>query len=575
MYSGRDYQDEAVAAVEAEWARGIRATLVVLATGLGKTVVASRLIGGAAEGERVLFLCHREELVHQTRQKVVEITGKRVAIECGAVGKAYRTDKFAPVIVATEQSLIRRLKHYPSDHFAMLVDDESHHATANTRTAIREHFSGLKKIVGLTATPQRADEAALGKVFDTVAIERDIHWGIDNGWLTPIRNRVVACADMDLRGVKIRAGEFDNKELARILSQQALVERIVRQTVAIADGRQTILYCHSIPQAQAVHRVLQQVGERSIYIDGETEKNFVRPERLRAFREQRVQFFVNVAVATEGLDVPGIEVVAMARPTRSRVLFVQCAGRGLRPVDPPQGQTADARCKEIAASSKPWCTLIDFVGQLGQHSMQFGGDLLGGNYDDEVRKVAIQLAAKCTGEVDMRAILAEARDKVAKREARRTERERQIQEKKEKAESMRGAEMRWMRSVIVRPYEAWGLDRKEAATLPAEMQYGRRLEEARQVLNEAKFKLHEIDSLTALEQVYLARHVVLRAKRQLCTWPQTRIVWTRGYDAAQMEKRDAMRLINRIEANQWHRPWEDGPNPRFEEFRGAQEAVPV
>lgn len=569
MFAERDYQVEAVEAVEREWARGIRATLVVLATGLGKTVVASRLIGRTAPEERVLFLAHREELVNQTREKVRQITGKRVAVECGQQ-KAYKTDPFAPVIVATEQSLVRRLQRYKPDHFTVLVDDESHHATGNTRRAIRDHFTGLKRIVGLTATPNRHDEEALGKVFETVSINRDIHWGIDNGWLTPIRNRVVACRDLDMRKVGLRAGEFDSKALSEILGRQALVERIVRQTVAIADGRQTIVYCHSVDQANAVHRVLQQVGERSIYIDGSTEKNFIRPERIRAFREQRVQFFVNVAVATEGLDVPGIEVVAMARPTRSRVLFIQCAGRGLRPSEPPQGETAADRCREIAASKKPWCTLIDFVGQLGAHSMQFGGDLLGGNYDDEVRKLAMRMAAEIEGDIDMRAVLEEAREKVEKREARRTERERQIQANRDKDKELRSEERKWQFSFFPNPYDAWKLDPKEAATLPSEMQYGRRMEEARKVLEEAKFKWSEIQRLTALEQVYLARTVVLRAKRNLASWPQSRIVYIAGYDASVMTKRMASAVIDRIKKCDWMRPPEDGPNPVFMKWRESR-----
>jgi len=537
----------------------------------GKTVVASQVVAESLGDDRMLFICHREELVSQTIAKLRQITGFRVAAECGDRYRAYRSDPFAKIIVATEQSMIRRKEKYKPDHFGMMLDDESHHATGATRGAIRDYFeSGLKRIVGFTATPKRADEIALGRVFDSVAFERNILWAIDEGWLTPIRNRLVQCDQIDLRKVKLRAGEFDRSEMVKIMGIESLVDRMVRQTIQIADGRQTVMYCNDIAQAQAVHRMFQHLGERSVYIDGKTEKSYIRPERLRAFRDQRAQFFVNVAVATEGLDIPGIEVVAMAKPTRSQVFFMQCAGRGLRPVEPPMGQTATERCAEIRNSIKPHCTLIDFVGIIGKHMMAFGGDVLGGNYDDDVRKLAIQIASKMTGDIDMRQVLLEAAEKIRKRNERKTKREHALEEKRRERNQNREAERRWCFSMVPNPYTAWSLDTEEAASLPRDAGYGAVYHQSLEVLKDAKFQQKSISHLSNLEQVYLARQVVLRAKQGLASWAQTRLLYPRGYDTSKMTRQRASWYLTRLSEKDWLRPSEDGPNPVYEAWLSGE-----
>lgn len=562
MFDERYYQTDARDAIYGDWARGIRATLCVLPTGTGKTVVAANTVAQTDPESRTLFIVHRKELVEQTLRTMKAATGRSVGAECGQQHTAWKFGK-RQIVVAMEQSLRGRLKRYSPDDFDVIVEDEAHHSTAATRRGIREYFSGARRVVGFTATPKRADGAALGDVFESTAYQRDLLWGIDDGWLTPMRFRVCAVDALDLSKVRInKSGDFLDKSLTEIMIRQNVVDAIVRNTLAIADGRRTIIYCHNTQQAQSVYRQLKAGGERAIYVDAKT-PDYVRDARIREFRDGHATIFVQVMIATEGFDVPDVEVIALARPTTSECLQLQMVGRALRPQSPPTESTAEDRRLGIANSEKPHATIIDFVGEQGIVPARFGGDILGGHYSDEVRKVAMRLAAKIEGNIDFEAIMKEASEIVAEREARR---ERQsdfsMREMQASGKTDRSTERKWMHSHKPDPYTVLSLDRSEAASLDRDYVYDARAR-AVEALREAKLEEREISRLSDSQQVYLARVLVLRARNELATYPQSRFLWLRGYDPSKLSKRDASRLYFQIKNNGWYRLAKHGPNENF------------
>lgn len=164
----RPYQQEAKAAVLNEWANGVQKTLLVLPTGCGKTIVFSKLIEDRVQnGERVMVLAHRGELLEQAADKLLQATGLRCATEKAeetCVGSWYR------IVVASVQTLMRekRLNQFPRDFFDSIVIDEAHHCLSDGYQRVLEHFN-QSKVLGVTATPDRGDMRNLGQFFESLA----------------------------------------------------------------------------------------------------------------------------------------------------------------------------------------------------------------------------------------------------------------------------------------------------------------------------------------------------------------------------------------------------------------------
>ncbi len=189
----RPYQQQALEAVRDAYRRGHRSALVVMPTGTGKTVLFAE-ISRLAKGP-VLVIAHRQELVEQARDKIaawckdvvaVEMADRREFTDEGFV----RPDGTKPKIaVASIQSLQKRLSRMPKNAFKIVVVDEAHHATADSYRAILAHFDAY--LLGVTATPDRADRVPLGEVFETVAFDYDMRTAIREGFLCPIRSFLV------------------------------------------------------------------------------------------------------------------------------------------------------------------------------------------------------------------------------------------------------------------------------------------------------------------------------------------------------------------------------------------------
>lgn len=394
----RPYQNQAVSGV-ASALTDKQSTLVVMPTGTGKTVCFAHI--ARREPARVMVIAHREELVQQAADKIRTVTGISPDIEMAEykAGKMYK----APVVVASVQTLCApygngcRMEKFNPGEFGLLVIDEAHHATAMSYRKVIDHFATNPRVktVGFTATPDRADKAALGMVFSSVAFQYEILAAINDGWLVPIETQQVIVSGMDFSHVKTVAGDLNQGELATIMEQEKVLHGVVSPTIQIAGRRKTLVFASSVAHAERMSEIFNRHGVRSAIVHGGTFKD-ERRRILQAYAEGQIQVLCNCGVAVEGFDCPSIEVVAIARPTKSRALYTQMVGRGTRVlpnvVDGLSG--ADERRMAIASSSKPKMLVVDFTGNSGKHKLVSAADILGGKYDEEVIAEAKQRIAE-------------------------------------------------------------------------------------------------------------------------------------------------------------------------------------
>jgi superfamily II DNA or RNA helicase len=479
----RPYQQEAVAAAVQSFATHV-STLIAMATGTGKTVCFAHLIE-AMGARRTMILAHREELIDQAVAKVEQVTGTRPAVEkgeswadCGVRGRK-------PVVVSSIQTQLAksratagkpRMHRFDPMDFDLLIIDEGHHAVAKGYRLVIDYYTSGNpnlKVLLVTATPDRGDGKALGKVCQGVAYRYPIYAaegpsGITDGWLVEPRQRVAPVDGLDLSHVSVTAGELNGKELAatlefeRVLHGVACVSiessyelpegsllRVLQRTggedlaairAAVAEmvrgrrRRQTLIFCKSVKQAERVSEIVNRwLPDAARWVSGDQQR-FPRELRRNLFRDfgkGRFGFLSNVGVCTEGTDIPGVEVVVVARPTLSRALYEQMVGRGTRPhesIAHSLNRCADAagRRAMIAMSPKPSLTVVDMAGNAGRHKLVMLSDLLGGDYSDDVRERAKKKAAKLSAggvPADIAQLLRLADEEVSAKRRQRDEQE--------------------------------------------------------------------------------------------------------------------------------------------------------
>lgn len=400
----RPYQQAAIDATLRQLGQ-YGSTAVVLPTGLGKTVFAAKLIAGWERGN-CLFLAHTRELIEQAADKLGAELGYRPGIEMNVQG--VETDTLwqgGLTVVGSVQTMYgdRRLAKYARHPFGLIVLDECHHATASTYKKVVGYFQALNpnvKVVGITATPNRADGTALGLMFESVAYQMSVNDAVDQGWLAPVLQEYVVVDSLDFDGVATRKNEFGEADfnagqLEAVLTQEETLHRMAVPTLDKVGDRPTLVFTASVRHAHELAAVLNRYRAGSAAaVDGGTEKER-RKEIVRDFAAGRTQFLCNCAVLTEGFDAPNCSAVVMGRPTKSLSLYTQMLGRGLRPLPGVVDGVPDAQDRRLAilTSAKPNCLVLDFVGN-SSHKLASSYDVLGGKYDVEARELARREAAR-------------------------------------------------------------------------------------------------------------------------------------------------------------------------------------
>jgi len=427
----RDYQQAAVEAVLKSWQTN-RSCLIVLPTGCGKTVVFGEVIRrrlAGASDSHAMILAHREELIAQAEEKVAAITASSVDVEMGPreIPEMFGHLQIPSVVVSSVQTQITgRMRKFSPDDFTTLVIDEAHHATSKSYRTCVEHYLANPdcRLLGVTATPDRADETALGIVFGSVAYEYSVDQAIRDGWLVPVRQKLVTVGSLDLSQVSTTAGDFNAGELGEILEEERNLHGIASPTIEICGERRAIVFATTVRQAERLAEIINRTKPgKAEWVCGKTPKTD-RKTILERFKAGEIQYVVNVGVLTEGFDDAGVEVVVMARPTKSRALYAQMAGRATRPAAEIAGLLGESenRRELIAKSSKPSCLIVDFVGNSGRHKLVSAIDILGGKEldpDEEEAKAIVRRKCEESGAegLDTQEELAKAREEVKHRKA--------------------------------------------------------------------------------------------------------------------------------------------------------------
>lgn len=296
-----------------------------LPTGGGKTIVLSAIANEfTRRGEDVLLLSHREELVTQGAEKLQAVTGEKV----GIIKAGYPDEQHHPIQSASVQSLVRRLHKYHPERFGLLIVDECHHTTASTYRKILEHFEGCYTL-GFSATPTRADSTGLDDLFSYMVTGPTIKQLISDGHLSPYRY-LAAEHSMITKGAKVRRGDYTSKSLAALNPRDTLAADLVSSYRQHCDGLRCLVFAIDRDYSKAIAARYQADGVPAIHLDGETPPE-VRKAALEAFQAGEIKVVCNVGLFTEGTDIPAVEALQLARPTKSLPLFLQMNGRVLRP----------------------------------------------------------------------------------------------------------------------------------------------------------------------------------------------------------------------------------------------------
>ena len=349
----RPYQLEAVTAIEDAALAERHRVLVSLPTGTGKTLVFVEVI--RRRGGRALVLAHRDELLGQAEARLVAS-----GIDPQSIGRvqAGRDEVAAPVVLGSVQTLARATRRdrlmigqAEAGRFATVVIDEAHHAVAPSYGAILDGLGSTVDagplVLGVTATPNRI---GLDKVLGPAVFSRDLIDSIAEGWLCDLRGRRVGI-DFDAAAVRRTHGEYVEADLARVLTKADAPTVITDAWLAHGEDRPTLVFVPGVRLAHATAKALRRHKVSAEAIDGSTTPTD-RAAVLERFREGTTRVVVNCALLTEGVDLPHVACVVVARPTLSPSLYSQMIGRGTR-----------------LAPGKSDCLVLDLVGASDLHDL--------------------------------------------------------------------------------------------------------------------------------------------------------------------------------------------------------------
>lgn len=338
----REYQEECIQAVLSYLAAGHKRLGVSLATGSGKTVIFTHLIDRipvVGPASQTLILAHRRELVEQAaRHCSLAYPDKHVEIELGA----HHASGAADITVASIQSITSsdRIHKFDPSRFKLVLVDEAHHIVSPTYLQLLEHFrlrhaadwtgSKTPALVGVSATFSRFDGRALGAVIDHIVYHRDYVDMIEEHWLSDV---VFTTVEMEADLTKVsstRTGDFQTAALSKAINTDETNDLVVQAWSAKAKDRSsTLIFCVDLSHVTSLTAKFRANGFDAQFVTGDTPSK-VRSARIDAFRNGQYPVLLNCGVFTEGTDIPNIDCVLLARPTKSRNLLVQMIGRGMR-----------------------------------------------------------------------------------------------------------------------------------------------------------------------------------------------------------------------------------------------------
>lgn len=345
-----EYQRAMLDALQVERERhGRWRNLVVAATGTGKTVVAAldyKRTAASWRGASLLFVAHRREILEQSRSIFRHVLRDGAFGELLVGGKRPIDGKY---VFASVQSLAQvDVESIPADAYDIVIIDEFHHAEAPTYRRLLEHF-GPRLLLGLTATPERADTRDVLQWFDgRIAVELRLWDALDQGLLCPFQYFGVA-DDVDLSQLAWKRSGYETEALSRLYTGNSLrtgkILQSVRNLIDDPHAMRALGFCVSVEHAKYMAQSFDQAGIKSRVVVGGTDPT-ERSQSVRELRNREINVIFTVDVFNEGIDIPEVDTVLLLRPTESSTVFLQQIGRGLR-----------------LAPGKSGLTVLDFIGQ--------------------------------------------------------------------------------------------------------------------------------------------------------------------------------------------------------------------
>lgn len=340
----RDYQTGAVEDVRKAFHEGIRSVIVCLPTGAGKTpFVAHGIIKSAvAKSNRVLFLAHTQELIRQGAAHIERACGPVT----GIIMAGNKEQRQKPVQVASIQTLARRA--LPKAR--IVIVDECHHVRSATYSRVISHYREQGAlIIGLTATPERLDGRGLGEFFDRIIEPTTVRELIERGYLCDYRYYAPHVPDLD--GIKKVGGDFSKKGIQGIMNRPTIVGDLVTHYIRLLSGKKVMVFASGIRHSMRIVDAFIAEGIAAAHLDGKT-PTAKRIETMARLRSGEIKVVSNVGLFGEGVDVPDLDGVIVARPTASLTWHRQAIGRSLR-----------------VADGKPHAIILDHSGNYLRHGM--------------------------------------------------------------------------------------------------------------------------------------------------------------------------------------------------------------
>ena len=514
----RPYQKEAEAAILEQWASGVRRTLLVLPTGCGKTIVFCKLTEDVvSEGERVLIMAHRGELLDQAADKMLKATGLHCAVE-----KAEETclGSWFRVTVGSVQTLMRekRLEQFAPDYFDAIIVDEAHHCLSESYQRVLNHFSNAK-VLGVTATPDRGDMRNLGQYFESLAYEYSLPRAIREGYLSPIKALSIPLK-LDLSGVGIQSGDFKAGDLGTALDPY--LHSIADEMLKHCADRKTVVFLPLVATSQKFRDILNQKGFHAAEVNGNSAD---RAQIQADFAAGKYNVLCNSMLLTEGWDCPSVDCVVVLRPTKVRSLYCQMVGRGTR-LSPETG--------------KDHLLLLDFLWHTDRHDLCHPAHLI---------CESPEVAAKMTKNVEA----AGCPEDIVEAEQKASE---DVIAEREEALAQKLAEMRKRKQKLVDPLQFEMSIQAEdlAGYVPSfGWEMGPASDKQRSALEKLGIFPDEIDN--AGKAAMLLDRLDKRRLAGLTTPKQIRFLESRGFQhVGTWQFGEAKRLIDRIAANSWKIP---------------------
>ena len=372
----RPYQKEALAKIKHLYTHGVKRQMLSMPTGLGKTVIFTRLHEELGFDKRVLVIAHRRELVEQARVHYQKLGYRFEKERIDTWYENVSIDK--KIWIASVQSLAhpksKRITLLAPDKFDLVICDEAHHSVAKSYMHICDHFgitdrtfAGL--FLGVTATPVRNDGKSLGSIYDQAVNVIDTFKAIEDGWLVGIKylqvHSHISLDDLPTNTSK----EFNLVALGKRINQDTRNSLILKVWEQRACRKKTIAFCATVEHAKNVAVTFQKHGVSAAVIHGGLSLE-QRYQIKLDHNKGKITVLANCDILTEGYDDPNVECLIMARPTQSQPLYVQMIGRGLRL---PSGvdNLNEARISgQLDTTKKTQCIIIDVVDNCTKHDLE-------------------------------------------------------------------------------------------------------------------------------------------------------------------------------------------------------------